>query len=349
MLKWFEECGKEQDVIVASRIRLLRNLKSYPFPIRMSEDEGKDLINLLQKELSDIGNVVGRQFEGCTMDGFSPVHRMALKERQVLNQAAMDHDGSMGLMISDDESISLIFNADDHIRLQVSKAGLNLTEAWKEINKVDDFINEHFEYAFDEKLGYMTTYPTNLGTGMRAYLILHLPLLSTSSKFRNIVNEMGRYGVTMKPAFNETGENYGALYVLYNQKTLGQSEEDIIQVLTKVALQLATQERTVRSHSITKHRIDVEDGIYKAYGVLKYAKTLSLKDAMAYLSRLRWGVESNLIKLSQPCNCYKLMLGVLPSNLQVNCDRPMEGDMLNRARADYIRKYLPEINNNNEE
>ena len=220
---------------------------------------------------------------------------------------------------------------------------MDLESAWKDANQVDDILNESFEYAFDEKLGYMTAFPTNLGTGMRAYLILHLPLLSSSRQFRVLMGGISRYGLAMKGAFGEGNDNPGSLFVLYNQKTLGVSEEDIIQILTKVAGQLASQERSVRTQSVKTHRNEIEDCIYRSYGILKYARSISFKDALNYLSQLRWGIEMNLLPIEETIPCYQLMLGVQPANLQVTYDRPMNQEELDRARASYLRKFLPDL------
>lgn len=343
MHKWYEEAGNEDDIIVVSRIRLLRNIKGYRFPARLSAEEKKELGQSVFQALKVLPSRFGQSFESCTLDDFSDTHKMALKERHVINHSALESESSIGVSLSTDESISITTNANDHIRILVSKSGLDLETAWETANQVDDIINESFEYAFDEKLGYMTAFPTNLGTGMRAYLILHLPLLSSSRRFRTLMDGIGRYGVAVKGAFGEGIDNPGSLYVLYNQKTLGVSEEDIIQILTKVAGQLASQERSVRSHSVEAHRNEIEDCIYRSYGILKYARSISFKDAMNYLSQLRWGMEMNILPAKEAIPCYQLMLGVQPANLQVTYDKPMEQEELDRARASYIRQFLPDL------
>lgn len=343
MHKWYEEAGNEDDIIVVSRIRLLRNLKGYRFPARLSADEKKELGDSIFKSLEILQSRFEQPFESCTLDEFTDIHKMALKERHVINQSALESESSIGVSLSSDESISITTNATDHIRILVSKPGLDLESAWEVANRVDDAINESFEYAFDEKLGYMTAFPTNLGTGMRAYLILHLPLLSSSRKFRVLMDGINRYGVAVKGAFGEGNDNPGSLFVLYNQKTLGVSEEDIIQVLTKVAGQLASQERAVRSQSVKVHKNEIEDCIYRSYGILKYARSISFKDAMNYLSQLRWGIEMGILPMQETVPCYQLMLGVQPANLQVTYDKPMDQEELNCARASYIRQFLPDL------
>ena len=343
MHKWYEDAGNEDDIIVVSRIRLLRNIKGYRFPARLSAEEKKALTESIFKALDVLPSRLGQPFESCILDEFSDTHKMALKERHVINHSALESENSIGVSLSADESISITTNSNDNIRILVSKPGLDLETAWKAANQVDDIINESFEYAFDEKLGYMTAFPTNLGTGMRAYLILHLPLLSSSRKFRVLMDGISRYGVAVKGAFGEGNDNPGSLFVLYNQKTLGVSEDDIIQILTKVAGQLANQERAVRSQSVKAHRNEIEDCVYRSYGILKYARSISFKDAMNYLSQLRWGIEMGILPMEDPIPCYQLMLGVQPANIQVTYDKPMNQEELERARASYIRQFLPDL------
>lgn len=212
-----------------------------------------------------------------------------------------------------------------------------------EASRLDDCFNELHEYAFDEKLGYMTSFPTNLGTGMRAYVILHLPLLSANRKFRDILNEVSRYGLTLKKAFGDANEVMGAIYVLYNQKTLGMSEKDIIQITSRIALQLAGHERHLREYAIGQHQMQVEDEAHKIYGILRYARMLSLKDALTDLSQLRWAESVGGIELKSVLNCYEMMLQVQDATLQVNSGRALSETERMLVRADWIRRHLPEV------
>ena len=344
MHKWYDDQENSLAVVVASRIRILRNFKAYLFPPCLTNEQRKDLSIVVQNKLDQLPMILEQKFEKCMLDEFSDVHRMALRERQVINKFSDENKDGIGLILSNDESISITINGMDHLRMQISHCGMELDQIWEEMNRLDDFVNEQFEYAFHEKFGYMTIYPTNVGTGMRAYLILHLPMLSSSKRFRALLNEISRYGVTVKGAFGEGQDNEGNLFVLYNQKTLGLSERDIIQVLVKVARQLASQEKAVRRQVLTTHRLELEDSIYRSYGTLKYAKNLSLKEAIDHLSQIRLGQEEGILSFKGDCNCYKMMLGAQNANLQVYWDRPMDEAALNKVRALYIQKNIPELN-----
>ncbi len=343
MRKWYDNQESSLAVVVASRIRILRNFKSYLFPTRLTNEQKNDLSILVEDKLDQLPVVLEKKFENCMLNEISDINRTALRERQVINKFSSENKDGVGLILSDDESVSLTINGMDHLRMQISRCGMELDEVWQEMNRLDDFVNEQFEYAFHEKFGYMTVYPTNVGTGMRAYLILHLPMLSSSKRFRALLNEISRYGVTVKGAFGEGQDNDGNMFVLYNQKTLGLSEKDIIQVLIKVARQLASQEKAVRRQVLTTHRLELEDSIYRSYGTLKYAKNLSLKETIDHLSQIRLGQEEGLLSFKEPCNCYKMMLGVQNANLQVYWERQMEEKALNKARATYIQRHIPEL------
>lgn len=341
-MKWYEERSSEKDVIVASRIRLLRNLTDYVYPWKLKEEESEKLIAKLRDGMADLTSMDGRVYQFCKLDQLTEAQRMAFRERRVISQAAAQSSGA-GLLLSEDESVSILMNCEDHLRIQINKAGAQLSQAWKEIDRIDDYINARYPYAFDEHVGYLTTYPTNIGTGMRAYMVLHLALFDSVSKFQDIIGEIGRYGLKLKPAFASDRQQNGNMYLLYNEKTLGISEEEILELLEKVAGQLTAQERMLRENSVEKHHLEVEDICYKAYGTIRYSRLLTLKMAMHLLSQLRWGQEMDVIHFQKPCNFYELMMEIQQANLAVTCSKPMQADAQNEVRAKWIREKLPEL------
>ncbi len=343
MNKWYEKITDQSDIYVASRIRLVRNLREYPFPGRLSDTVNGLLTDILQGVCKALEEELGKELHCSTFANFSALQMQALKERRIINKSIQQKKHPMGLTVSGDESVSIVYNGDDHIRMQVSVPGLSLEEAWKTANQLDDFYNQRFEYAFDEKLGYLTTFPTNAGTGMRGYVLLHLPFLSAGGGLQKLNREMGRYGLVIKGAFGDLEENPGDIVVLSNQKTLGISESDIMEVLTNIANHLASQEIRLREKSLKQNYSQHQDRIYKAYGILKYARMLDMSEALNCLSSLKWGIGNGLVETAAPTNCYRMMLECQDANLQMLSDKPMEGDALARARADYIRKYLPDF------
>ena len=343
MTKWFERVDRERPAVISSRVRLVRNLSEYAFPSRLSQEESVEMIRRLELGLDDLGSVDGRHYEYAWLSQLSELERKALCERRVFNSTIASVKTPASILISDEEEVSVVLNSTDHIRLQVMAPGLHLYELWHQANLLDDHINSRFSYAFDDKYGYLTAFPTNVGTGLRASVVLHLPSLSMGKKFSGLVSEMGRFGASVRGVYGEGSENYGALYVVSNQKTLGLTEKEILDLVNKVALQLISQENQVRKLSLEKHGLECADEAYKSYGVLKYARRLSAKDAMIFLSQLMSGVSDGLLAFKEPCSIYRLMLGIQPANLQKLSDRPLGKEELDIARASYIRRELPEL------
>ena len=211
------------------------------------------------------------------------------------------------------------------------------------MDTLDDYIGDKIEYSFDEKYGYLTAFPTNVGTGLRASVIVHLPMLSRKKNFNSLVADMGRFGTIIRGVIGEGSENYGSLYQISNQKTLGQTEKDIVDLVSKAALELDAQERRLRKEALLKRPVISTDECYKSYGVLKYARRLTAKDSMEFLSQIMAGVTDGILQTDEPCSIYGLILGSQPANLLGRAEKPLNKEELEVARADFIREHLPEI------
>lgn len=344
MLKWYEKTGKNSDVVLSSRIRLARNTTEYPFSTKITADEGKNLVDRVFECIGDSEYADG--FELKRMNGVGDNQRQCLYEQQEINRymagrkdgaAALSHDGGLSIMV----------NSEDHIRIQAMIAGMDMEACLKSANVYDDFLEEHFNYAFSEKYGYHTTYPTNVGTGMRAAYRLHLPVLANTKKLQLLANELGRFGVRMSACFGEGLNGMGDIYQFSNQRTLGQSEEDIIHNLDSVVQQIVRQERTLRKDYLDSGRIRAEDEAYKSYGVLKYSRCLNLKNAMVLLSEIRLGLCLGTIRFkdAEDFSTYSMMLAVQPRTLQFNnCkEKAMSVEEVDVLRAKYIREHIPEL------
>lgn len=329
--------------MIYSRVRLARNWKAYPFPYKLDDTQGRQLVECLEAGLRDISEAAEHDYDFAFLEQLREIDRLALRERKILNSTIVNRKAPTGIILSKDESVSLILNGADHIRLQCLRPGMGLSEAWEEADRLDDYINERFEYAFDSKYGYLTSYPTNVGTGMRASVVVHLPLLSLGNKFRSMLGDMSRFGVNIKGFFGDGQENRGCLYEISNQKTLGQTEHELVDTVSRVAGQLAVQELRVREMALKGHSLQYMDEVFKSYGVLKYAKRLSFKEAMSFLSSLQMGVGCGLISFEQEPQIFAMMLGIQPANLQKLAQKPLDRDELEVARANYVRAELPEL------
>ena len=343
MHRWFEQTPAGRPGIISSRIRLARNLQEYSFPAKLDEKESGEMVHRLEFGLKDIGDFAEKNFEFSLLNEMEELDRAALKERRVLNSAALLKKNPSGILLSKEEDMGIVLNCDDHIRIQLLGAGLCLDELWEKADKIDDCINERFPYAFDDRFGYLTSFPTNVGTGLRASVVVHLPMLSQGRKFSSLIGDMSRFGAAVRGVYGDVEENFGSLYEISNLKTLGQTEREIIDTVTKAAIQLTNQEMQVRKLSLQRRRIEREDEVYKSFGVLKYARRLTFRDAMIFLSQLMAALADGLVLAKNEVSVYRLMLGIQPAVLQKISDRPLSKEDLDIARAEFIRKELPEL------
>ena len=343
MAKWYEVPGNADSGVVYSKVRLVRNWAEYPFPGKMTKEQSLELTARMLGGLQDLGVKDGNSYRYSYLHQMSDLEKAMLVERKVLNRGILKKKDAGGLVLSEDERIGITVNGDDHVRIQVLEKGLNLAECYKKANFVDDHIGESVEYAFDEKYGYLTAFPTNMGTGLRASVVIHLPMLSRRKNFNSLVADMGRFGTTIRGVYGEGSENYGSLYRVSNQKTLGQTEKDIIDLVSKAAAELDAQERRLRKVALSQHPVICADEAYKSYGVLKYARRLSRKDSMEFLSQIMAGVSEGILVPQESCSIYELMLGAQTANLLNRADRPLNKEEVDEARADYLREHLPEI------
>lgn len=343
MSRWFEGIDSKSSNVIYSRVRVARNWDEYVFPSRMTPAQCSEMVERLREGLKELHDLDGHEYAYSRLDQMQELEKLALRERRILNMASVNKKEPCGLFLSEDESSSVVLGGDDHIRMQTLAPGLKLDELWQKADAMDDYVNERFSYAFDDKYGYLTSFPTNVGTGLRACAVLHLPTLSQVRKFQSIVADMSRFGTTIRGLYGEGSDNYGSLYEVSNQRTLGQSEKEIVELVSKAAAQLNNQEMRVRNATLNNQRLEREDETYKSYGVLKYARKISEKDARIFLSQLMAGEEDGLMKFERECSLYSLIIGIKPANLNLWSRRPLDKDEMDAVRAAYIRQNLPEI------
>ena len=343
MSKWFDSVDNKNSNIVYSRIRLARNWDEYAFPSRMTAQQCGEMLERMKEGLKNLPELDGNPYKYQQLNEVRELEKLALRERRILNLAAVNKKEPAGLLLSEDEGSSLVLGGDDHIRMQFLASGLKLDELWQKADAMDDYVNERYTYAFDEKYGYLTSFPTNVGTGLRACVVLHLPTLSQVRKFQSIVGDMSRFGTAIRGLYGEGSDNYGSLYEISNQRTLGLSEKEIVELVTKAASQLNNQEMRVRNATLNTQRLEREDEVYKSYGVLKYARKISEKDARIFISQLMAGEEDGLMSFDKKWSLYNLVLGIKPANLNLWAKRPLDKDEMDSVRAAYVRQNLPEI------
>ncbi len=334
MNKWYIEKGDQGDIVLSTRIRLARNINDFPFPCRL-DAAGKDRVNALVK--SAVFENDSKDFSYIEMKDLSRLQAVSLAERHLISpEFASKKDGS-ALILSEDESVSIMLCEEDHIRLQVMKAGLALEEAYDTADKLDSMLDGRLNYAFDERIGYLTQCPTNLGTAMRASVMLHLPALTRCGQISRLANTVSKLGLTVRGAYGEGSRASGDIYQISNQITLGITEETAIANLKSIVLQLVAQERAAAAEIIKNP--SEEDKIFRALGVLKNARLLSTDEFMELISVVRLGAARGLID-TQLEKINELIVDMQPATISAankSADGPAARDAV-RAKA--VREAL---------
>lgn len=342
MTRWFEKNGPKGDVVVASRVRLARNRWDYAFSLKLNEADAKKMIADTLARIKKVDEFA--DYDCYDFDELNEFQKMAMKERHVISKFLTEQGQAAGL-VSPDEEVSIMINEEDHIRIQAYAAGMDMNRAYERASHIDDVLGKVIEYAYHQQYGYLTTCPTNAGTGMRASYLLHLPALSGMGQVSSIIREVGRFGLSMKGAYGEGNACPGDIYTISNQITLGLSEKEIIDNLDNIVEQIIDQERTARQKYVSYKRISAQDTAYRSYGVLRFARKMSLKDAMVLLSEFRMGLFLDLLKSDEAkdFSVYQMMIGILPNNLQLMQGKELEGEDIEVERARFIRDNLPLI------
>lgn len=340
--KWYELNGKDGDVVISTRIRLARNLKDYPFPCRCTQQQKQEITDKVKDAVLNGNSVISPRFSSVDIDNISASEKISLVERHLVSPEFISdkEKSNKSLLLLDDESVAIMINEEDHIRLQVMSQGFDLDKAYETASRIDTLLDEHLTFAFNDKLGYLTQCPTNLGTGMRASVMLHLPALQNSKAMGKIADNLSKLGLTIRGTYGEGTEPVAALYQLSNQISLGISEKTAIENLKSIAKQLAAQELAARE-KMTQH-VSVQDVIYRSEGALRSARLISNDEAMKHLSFVRMGITSGLIKSIPLDTINRLFIDIQPATLMKNIGRPLSPQERDEVRATMIRKALNE-------
>ncbi len=334
MNKWYLEKGDQGDIVISTRIRLARNLYDFPFPAKL-DINGKNKVNELIKGILFEND--RKDFSYIEMKDLSRIQAVSLAESHLISpEFASKKDGS-ALVLSSDESVSIMLCEEDHIRLQVMKSGLALEEAYDIADKLDRMIDGKVKYAFDERIGYLTQCPTNLGTAMRASVMLHLPALTRCGQMTKLANTVSKLGLTIRGANGEGSQPVGDMYQISNQITLGITEETAIANLKSIVLQLVSQERAAAAELVKKPA--EEDKIFRAFGILKNARLLSTNEFMELISVVRLGATKNLIDIPiEKIN--ELTVSMQPATISASNPEAATPALRDAYRAKVVREAL---------
>lgn len=338
MTKWFENHEVDNSIVISSRVRLARNLKNYAFPHKLKKEE---LDSLLEKIEAAAALPDDKELRLIEVDLLTPEQKLSLMERHMISLLMVEKTEKCGVLVSDDEKLSVLLNEEDHIRIQSVTAGECIEEAYSMAMEMDDRLEKTVEYAFDENYGYLTACPTNVGTGMRASYMMHLPCLEATGQMRNVIGAISKFGVTARGIYGEGTEPMGSIYQISNQVTLGQTEEEIIQNLNRVSMLVTEQEKRMCQKLLNESRNELEDKIYRSYGILTHARQISASEAMTYLSNLRIGFMLGFLDVKKPKDTiYNIMMHTQPGSLKKRFGKEIDGNKSEQLRASYIRQEL---------
>ena len=337
-MRWLDDSGAENDVVISSRVRIARNLENFKFPQIMSRQEAEDIslkiLNVAKK--TDSFN----DYKFYRLNDLSVLEKNVFIEEHLISPNLVQNQEKASFLLKNDESVTIMINEEDHLRIQCLSSGLNLEELWSAANNIDDILEESLDFAFDEKFGYLTSCPTNTGTGMRASVMIHLPSLVFTGYMNNIYQALSQIGLTVRGLYGEGTSALGNIFQISNQTTLGETEEEIIQKLKNVIIQIADKEREVRNKLLNTRQIEIEDKVFRSMGTLKYSRILSSKEAMSLLSDVKMGIEMGIIKDIQSKEINKLMILIQPASLQKYFGTDLTAENRDIKRAELIRERI---------
>jgi protein arginine kinase len=336
--KWLEATGPFSEIVLSSRVRLARNLSGYPFVHRARVKDLKDVIVKARAATEESTHFQGGLF--VDVKRLLPVDLRFLVERHLISLEMAADGQSRGLIVGEGEHLSLMINEEDHLRIQSFASGLQLERCYEAASEVDDILESRLEYAFSEKWGFLTACPTNTGTGMRASILIHLPALVLTKDIDKVLRGVNQVGLAVRGFYGEGSEVKGNFFQLSNQTTLGKSEEDMVAGLNKVAKQIIEYERNAREILVQSARLEAEDKIWRAYGILTNARTLSSDELINLCSAVRLGVGLGVIRAVSAKDLNELLILTQPAHLQKMFDSEMEPPDRDVRRAEYVRNKL---------
>ncbi len=330
---WLSGEGKDSDIIISSRARLARNLQNIPFVDRASEDEQKSIISKVLLAAENVHQLKDGLYFGMSSIGLAD--RQFFVERRLISTDFVDKENPRGVLFSKDEKASVMINEEDHLRIQLIYPGFSLDEAWYHIRQVDEEFSQHLDYAFSNRFGYLTACPTNVGTGVRLSVFIHLPVLTFTREIEKIFAEMIPAGIAVRGFYGEGSKIIGNFFQISNQYTLGCTEQGILDRMMPLINRFIVQEREAREKIINDQRIIIEDKIYRAIGILSKSKILTSMEFLDLLSALRLGVDMNIFSKIEGRIFNELMVQTQPVHIQ-----KLKGEKMSELERDIFRANL---------
>lgn len=341
---WYNNYGKDGDVVLSSRVRLARNLNDLPFPASADGRQQTEIINLckdalLRKDGGSAETFKDMNLQFIDMANMSGVEKQAIAECHLISPQMTDNSIKRGLVLSGDSRVSVMINEEDHLRIQCMEAGFELDKCFALANRIDDFAEEKLDYAFDKDFGYLTCCPTNAGTGLRASVMVHLPGYVLTGKFSELAGNLSQLGLTVRGIYGEGSKGLGNIFQISNQLTLGMTEQEIIDRLKQIVSEVIANERELRKLLYKNDKFRIEDRIMRSLGILKNAVIIATDEAMKRLSDLRLGIALEIVKDVKPETVNEITYSILPANIIKNFNTANEFSR-DLKRGEIIRERM---------
>ncbi len=341
--EWLSDSGPQHEIVISSRVRLARNVAAYPFMSKANRLQRTELHKTCREHLLHLAS--GRQIFYVDMDKTNELDRQLLVERHLISKQHAAGEGARGVAISHDEAISVMVNEEDHLRVQILRSGLQLAAAWTEADKLDDLLQEQLDFAFSPRFGFLTACPTNVGTGLRVSVMLHLPALKLTGEIEKVFRAAKDMHLAIRGLYGEGTDAVGDFYQISNQTTLGRAEQEILTEFADTIIPRIIQaEVNARQILANERPITLDDKIGRAIGILKYARLLSSEETLYFLSHLRLGVVMSRVSGIDLPTLNSLFLQTQPAHLQRHLGKTLDGDARKSARAEFVRARIGKNN-----
>ena len=326
--------------VLSSRVRLARNYEDLPFDTARKPEEAATCIartaNALALSSMDEG------FQLIRLNALTEIQRKALAESRLISKDLLKEPETAAVLLRQEDALSIMINEEDHLRIQAVRPGLDLLSAASACFRVDDALSRQVVFAFDKQLGYLTACPTNTGTGMRASLLMHLPMLTICKQMGNVGQIVAKVGLTIRGVYGEGAEALGNLYQVSNQVTLGRTEQELISAVTAVGHQLTDMENVLREKTLASSRVTLEDTVFRAWGLMQYARVMPLNEFFKHWSGVRLGADLGLLPV-KAATLDAMLEQAQDANLQSLAESPLTGLQLDAKRAECIRAMLTDV------
>jgi protein arginine kinase len=337
---WLDGRGMHADSVVSSRVRLARSIGGLPFAHRAKPEQLRQALDLSRKALEGSDTLKTADF--MIMSDLGELDRQFLVERHLISQEHAEKSPARAVMVGDNEMLSVMINEEDHLRLQSIQSGFQVMEAWRLVDRLDDEIDRQMEYAFSYEWGYLSACPTNTGTGLRASMLVHLPALVLTGQINKVLHGISQMGLAVRGFYGEGSDVMGNLFQISNRTALGTSEIDIIQSLEKVVKQVLDYESKARDILLRDARRQIEDKVWRAYGILKHCRKVTSQEVMSLTSAVRLGLCLRMVESISVEGLNIMVFMSQPAHMQKRFERQMSPAERDVVRADMVRRTLAE-------